>query len=269
MTIKTAAPFSAEAWRARLIAILLWSLMAAGFGSAGWVYGVRPIAVMVQDWRLAQDYREVAARVVGSSVALPGGGTHSVIAAQYEIEGKTYHTTRLTLADDSARDEPENAGFASSLGPLANTDAKTTVWVNPNDPTQAVVSRFFLDQAILRRVSLALAFTLLALAGVVAALGALGNFGYYRRFDKQKRSWAVTAAICGVVFALRRLLVDPDASWDDVFLDIVLVLELIAWLFIYVTITLLFERDEDKKKNSGKESDSGTPRPARARRRKD
>lgn len=266
--MKTAGLSSANAWRARLIAILLWSLMAAGFGGVGWVFGVRPIVVMVQNWRLAQDYREVEAKIVGSSVPLPNGGTHSVIAAQYEFDGKTFHTSRLTLVDDAARDEPENSSLASSLRSLVNTDAKTTIWVNPNDPAQAVVSRFFTEQAILRRVSLAAAFTLLSLVGIAGMVGALGKFGYYHRFDRQKKSWIIVAVIAAAVYPLRRFLVDPDVNSDYEFFEFIMFLEFGAGLIILVAIKMLFERDRGNQKKEGDESDAGASRPVRVRRKK-
>ena len=262
--VKTGPVFNAETWQARLIATLLWSLMAAGFGGTGWVFGVRPIAVMIHSWQLAQDYREVDAKIVGSSVVLPDGNTHSVVAALYEVDGKPYHTSRLTLVDDSALDEPENVSFANSLGSLANTDAKTKVWVDPNDPAKAVVSRFITDEAILRRASLAIAFTILSLVGLVAAIGAWGNFGYYRRFDNHKRAWIITVPLCAIVFSLRRLFIDPAVDRDNDFFEIAFILECGAGLFLFVAIKLLFERDSENAKNNGNQ-DASTP-PARKKR---
>ena len=243
----TAPVFPPEAWQARLLCVLVWALAAAGFGVTGWMFGVRPIASTVQNWRLAQHYREVDASILTRTTRLADGGTDVAVAASYEVDGKPYVTVRLTPADDDAFDEPESAAVAKSLQSVARMNARTKVWVDAADPRAAVVSRAFPSEMVLRRASLAIAFPVLALMAAVGALGALGNFGYYRRFHKYNRGWVRTALFCAVAFSVRRLFSDAYLDIDDVFFDFTMIMELLGFIFIGASISVLFERDEASK----------------------
>jgi hypothetical protein len=240
--------FSPHDWLTRSIHALLWALVAIGFGGIGWLFGVRPIVATIQNWQAAQHYRELDAKIATRTVRLTDGSKDVAVVVVYDIDGKPYITERLTPADDDAFDEPDNAGVYRSLLPLAKMEATTKVWVDPADPRTAMASRFFPEQMVLRRVSLAIAFPLLSLICAVAALGALGNFGYYRRFHNMKRGWIITAIVCALVFPLRRFLVDADADRDDAFLEFALIMEFIAFVFIFVSISTLFERTDASAK---------------------
>jgi hypothetical protein len=197
----------------------------------------------VSNWRLAQNYREVKAEVVVHKDQIVNGGLDIWYSVVYDVDGKSYYNERLTVLDYFARNEPDNTDVARVLENAYKNKAKISIWVSPGNPATAFVSRDFPFQAVLRRSMLGVAFAVVALAGIVGLVGALFNFGYYRKYLGMTRSWGTTAVVCAVIFPLRLLFVDAHTDYDDAVNDTFFVIEIIAFLFLWGSVSIMFEPD--------------------------
>ena len=192
-------------WTGRLVAVLLWALLATVFGITGWLFALKPLVVAAGNWQLARDYRPVQAKVVTRTGKDSDGSTVNWPAASYEVDGKTYYAERLSVLDDDAPDEPSNADVVKTLE-ASRGDGKTiTVWVSPRKPEIALVSRDLPVQSLWGRAPMGIGFALIALAGVAGALGALVNFGYYRKLYGAAGLWGFSAVWCGFIFPVMLL----------------------------------------------------------------
>lgn len=188
-------------WPKRLLAMVMWALLAAVFGVTGWLFGLEPLSIALGNWQQARDYRAVSAKVVTREGTADDGTLMSWPAASYEVDGKTYLAERLTVLDDDAPDERSNAAVMRTLE-ASRGDMTITVWVSPRRPEIALVSRDLPVQSLWGRVPLGVGFALIALAGLAGAVGALFNFGYYRNLFDSAGAWGFSAAWCGIIFPL-------------------------------------------------------------------
>ncbi len=201
-------------WGKRLLAVLLWSLMALIFGLVAWYFGLKPLLVTVGNWNLARDYQAVDAKVVTRSGKASDGGTASWLAASYEVGGKTYYAERLSVLDDDDPEAIANADVEKTLQASTGEGKTIKVWVSPRKPEIAVVSRDLPVLSLLALTPLALGFSVFALAGFLGAVGALFAFGYYRRLFDAVGLWVFASLWCGFIFPVLMLVMSqPSIEW--------------------------------------------------------
>ena len=202
-----------KSWGARLGTTLIWALFALIFGLTGWTFGLKPVATTLGNGWLARDYQAVDATIVERS-GRDADGEFKWLAARYEVAGKRHETSRMTLLDDDAIDEPANDVMQKSLRQNLASEKPVTVWVSPRDADVAVVSRDLPWRALLPRLPMAIGFTLFALAGVSGVLGALFSLPYYTNQFNAIGLWIFAAIWCAISFAFLRLVTSGgDAEW--------------------------------------------------------
>lgn len=241
----------------QLLAASVWAVAAVVFGVTGWLYGVQPLAIAISNWKLALDYSEVQAKVVTREGKASDGTAVSWLAASYEVSGKTYFAERLSVLDDDSLDEAYNNRVLRWLeSAKRNNNGTINVHVSPRHPEIALVSNDLPFPSLMSRAPLALGFTLLAIVATLGAVGAVFNFGYYRRLSKNKVGWAVTAVLCGLVFPIM-LRVGTDADSGEFTVDALVFLTAIATLVLYAVTSNTLAKDDDGEKATDKVKHGG------------
>ena len=189
-------------WGKRLLAALLWALVALVFGACAWLFGIEPIATALGNWQVAKDYRETDAKVVTRGAKDADGSTVNWVAAEYVVDGKTYLAERMSVLDDDGFDNPVNAAAAQKLESARSANAPAKIWVSPRRPEIALVSRDLPLGALLPRAPMAIGFAFIAIAGVAGFIGALVNFGYYRKLHAASGMWLFAGVWCGFMFPI-------------------------------------------------------------------
>lgn len=189
-------------WGKRLLFALLWAAVALVFGTCGWLFGIEPLATAVGNWQQAKDYREVDAKVVTRSAQDVEGSTANWVAAEYVVDGKTYLAERMTVLDDDGFDNPVNAATARTLEAARSANSTAKIWVSPRKPEIALVSRDLPVGSLLPRAPMAVGFAIIALAGVAGFIGALINFGYYRKLYNAAGMWLFAGLWCAFMFPI-------------------------------------------------------------------
>ncbi len=212
-----------QSWGKRLAAALAWGLMAAVFGFTGWFFALKPVTVAMANWNLARDYKEIPATVV-QRTGTDENGSFYWQAARYEVDGKSYETSRMTVLEDEAIDEPANAVVMKGLDNARNNQKPVTIWVSPRIPEVAVASRDLPIGTLWPRALMGLGFAIFALAGVTGLFGALCGFSYYRRQFDAAGLWGFSAAWCGFIFPITLLV----SQADDVEFFVLFILGLFA-----------------------------------------
>ncbi len=230
-------------WPQRLLAALCWALAAVAFGVTSWLYGLQPLAIAVGNWKLALDYSDVEAKVVTRTRKAPDGTAVSWLAASYEVNGKTYFAERLSVLDDDSLDEAYNNRVLGWLETAQRGNRPINVHVSPRHPEIALVSNDFPLPSLMSRAPLAMGFTLLAGVGLLGAIGAVCNFGYYGRLRKYWKSWAVVATLCAIIFPLM-LQVGTDADSGEFTVDVAVFFTAIAGLVLSVLLHTVVSDDE-------------------------
>ena len=218
-------------WGRRIGAAILWALMAAGFGLVGWFFALQPVTVAVGNWNLARDYKAVPATVV-QRTGSDANGTFYWQAARYEVDGKSYETSRMTVLEDEAIDEPANAAIMKGLDTARSAQKPVTVWVSPRVPEIAVVSRDLPISTLWARALMGVGFSILALAGLTGFFGALCGFDYYRRQFDAAGLWGFSAAWCGFMFPILLLVSQAD--------DVAFFVLVIVGLFALIGVLMLW-----------------------------
>lgn len=222
-------------WGKRIGAAIIWALMAVGFGLVGWFFGLQPVTIALGNWNLARDYKAVPATVV-QRTGSDENGTFYWQAARYEVDGKSYETSRMTVLEDEAIDEPANALVMKGLDSARSAQKPVTVWVSPRIPEIAVVSRDLPIRTLWARALMGVGFLILALAGVTGFFGTLCGFGYYRRQFDAAGLWGFSAAWCGFVFPIM-LLVSQEDDVEFFVLGIVGFFALIGVLMLWGAVS--------------------------------
>lgn len=226
-------------WGARIGVTIFWLSLVLIFGLTGWFFGLKPVSTTVGNWWMARDYQAVHGTVV-ERTGKDADGEFKWLAARYDVGGKTRETSRMTVLDDEAIDEPANDAVQTVLRPNLGTERPVTVWVSPRNPEVAVVSRDLPVMPILARLPLAIGFALFALAGVSGALGALFSLGYYQKQFDVIGLWVFAALWCGFVFPVLMLVLSqtPIETFAVVFVGLfVLIGVLLLWGAVAATIT--------------------------------
>lgn len=199
-----------KTWGVRIGVTIFWLSFVLIFGLTGWFFGLKPLSTTVGNWWLARDYQAVQGTVVERS-GKDADGEFSWLAARYDVGGKVRETSRMTVLDDEAIDEPANDAVQTSLRANLGTEKAVTVWVSPRDPEVAVVARDLPMKPVFARLPLAIGFPLFALAGVSGALGALLSFGYYQKQFDVIGLWVFAALWCGFIFPVLMLVMGAGA----------------------------------------------------------
>jgi hypothetical protein len=221
-----------SSWGKRVLAFLLWGLMAAIFGLCGWFFIMKPVAIATGNWFTARDYQPVPATPIRQT-GKDDAGSFTWYSARYESGGKTYETSRLSVLEDEAIDEPTNAQVMKRLEQAHAANQSTNVWVSPRKPEIALVSRDFpLTRTLVARALVGVGFSLFALAGLAGAIGALTGLGFYRPLFEAAPLWAFGAAWCGFIFPVMILVTnDSNIEWIPMF---------IVGLFVLIGIGILW-----------------------------
>lgn len=228
-----------KSWGARIGVTIFWLLFALIFGSTGWFFGLKPVSTTVGNWWMARDYQAVPGTVV-ERTGKDADGEFKWLAARYDIGGKSRETSRMTVLDDEAIDEPANDAVQAALRPNRGTEKPVTVWVSPRDPEVAVVSRDLPMTPVFARLPMAIGFALFALAGVSGALGALFSFGYYQKQFDVIGLWIFAGLWCGFIFPVLMLVLSQASieTFAVVFVGLfVLIGVLLLWGAVATTIT--------------------------------
>ncbi len=199
-----------KTWGVRLGVTLFWLAFALIFSLTGWFFGLKPLSTTVGNWWMARDYQATPATVV-ERTGKDADGEFKWLATRYDVGGKTRETSRMTVLDDEAIDEPANDDVQTALRRSLGTEKPVTVWVSPRDPEIAVVSRDLPVKPVLARLPIAIGFAIFALAGVTGALGALFSFGYYKKQFDVIGLWGFAGAWCGFIFPVWLMMLS-DAS---------------------------------------------------------
>ncbi len=241
-----------KTWGARIGATIFWLLFGLIFGLTGWFYGIKPLTTTVGNWWLARDYRATPATVV-ERTGKDADGEFKWLATRYDVGGTTRETSRMTVLDDEAIDEPANDAVQTALRPNLGTEKPVTVWVSPRDPEVAVVSRDLPITPVFSRLPMAIGFALFALAGVSGALGALFSFGYYQKQFDVIGLWVFAAAWCGFIFPVL-LMVMAAGSIEWFVVAIVGLFALIGVFMLWgaVTATITGKGGEGFRMRGGK-----------------
>ena len=247
-------------WGNRLLFALLWATVALVFGAFGWLFGIEPLATAVGNWQQAKDYREVDAKVVTRSGQDADGTTASWVAAEYVVDGKTYLAERMSVLDDDGFDNPVNAAAAQTLEVARKANYTVKIWVSPRKPEIALVSRDLPVGALLPRAPMAIGFALIALAGVAGFVGALLNFGYYRKLYNAAGMWLFAGVWCGFIFPILLLVTSEKEVefWIVVFVGF---FALIGVLLLWSAVSSSFTGNVSAMKIG---SSSGSKLPASA-----
>ncbi|GEM_PF-1334460 len=226
-------------WGARIGVTIFWLSFVLIFGLTGWFFGLKPVSTTVGNWWMARDYQAVQGTVV-ERTGKDADGEFKWLAARYDVGGTTRETSRMTVLDDEAIDEPANEAVQTALRPNLSAEKPVTVWVSPRNPEVAVVSRDLPMTPILARLPMAIGFALFALAGVSGALGALFSFGYYQKQFDVIGLWVFAALWCGFIFPVLMLVLSQASieTFAVVFVGLfVLIGVFMLWGAVAATIT--------------------------------
>lgn len=242
-------------WSKRFLAALLWALMAAVFGLCGWFFMLKPVATATGNWFTARDYQPVQATAI-KQTGTDSDGTFTWYSARYDVGGKTYETSRLSVLDDEAIDEPTNAEVMKRLAQAQAANQPTGIWVSPRKPEIAVVSREFpMTTPLVMRTLISVGFAIFALAGVAGVIGALTGLGFYRSLFEAAPLWGFAAAWCGFIFPTL-LLITNDGNFEWVAALIVGLFALIGVGVMWAAIAVSFGGSANSY-TAGKMSKSG------------
>lgn len=224
-------------WFKRARATVVWALMTALYGFTGWWFAAKPISVALGNWHIAADYQAVQGTVITQTAKDREGNGYQWRAARYDVAGKSYVADRYTVLDDDDIDVPANAAVAKQLEVAQRDQQPVTVWVSPRKPEIGVLSRDLPTAALLPRVPMALAFGLIALAGLAGTLGALPNLPYYRNLHSAAGAWGFSAAWCGFIMPML-MIVGDQPRVETIALVFVGLFALIGLLVIWSAVSM-------------------------------
>jgi hypothetical protein len=129
----------------KFLATLFALVFALGFTVGGIVAGVLPMYQQLSGWWKASSYVPVTATVLSAELKTYSGKTPTYqVLAQfgYEYQGRNYVSSRINLAGGRS----DNVGsyqkdMFQRLLAARNSAAPVSVWVNPQQPEQAVYDR--------------------------------------------------------------------------------------------------------------------------------
>lgn len=202
------------------ISVLLFSgLFALVFGAGGWFAGVMPLARTLHAAWLVQSWQPVPAQVVSSSLSVSagckGGSTYKAqVRYRYRAaNGQEHESGRIGLDPSGGSD---NIGewqrdWSERLAMARDRGEAVTAWVNPDDPSEAVLDRSIRWPLLIFRLPFAFVFTGVGLVAAwvfVRALTGAGNQGVAAAGARSSASkgqaalWLFALFWCGISFPL-------------------------------------------------------------------
>ncbi len=206
--------------------------MAAVFAISAWFFALQPLAVAYGNWWMARDYQVVEASVVERKGS-DANGSFNWYAARYERGGHDYETHRLTVLDNEDIDERSNAVVFKSLANAYQAKQPMNVWVSPRKPEVAIVTRDLPIASLWARWPIAIGFFVLAIAGLLGALGRAFSLSYYPRMADAAGLWLFSSLWCAFIFPMLLLVVLAEENPPGVLVVVIGVFALIGGLFIY------------------------------------
>lgn len=222
--------------KVRTWACVGWCAMALIFGLIGWFFAIKPIAFATGNWQQTRDYQLTPA-TVAQRTGKDAEGEFKWYAAQYRVGERLHETARLTILDDEDIDEPSNEAVLKTLEDAFSRKQPVNVWVSPRKPEIAVVSRDLPVRSLWARIPMAIVFSIFTVAGVMGALGCIGNFAYYRRMIDASGAWIFAALWCGFVYPMMAL-VGSSKGGDGIAVAVIGFFALIGALILYVAVTV-------------------------------
>jgi len=227
-----------QSWGKRLLAFLLWSLLATIFGVCGWFFMLNPVATAVGNWSLARDYQSVQGEVIART-GQDAGGSFTWYSVRYAVAGRNYDTSRLSVLEDEAIDEPYNATVFKRLEQAKATGKTVDVWVSPRLADVALLSRDLPVARLWPKALVGTGFAIFALAGLAGMVGAFTRFAWYGRLVEAAPMWGFAGAWCGFIFpVMMMVLSDSSVEWVPALMVglFVLIGVLLMWAAINITL---------------------------------
>jgi hypothetical protein len=156
----------------RIAASLIWMLLALIMGACAWFFALEPIAVMAGNYLQSRDYTAVPAQIE-KRTARDAEGSFEYLLARYEVGGRSYETTRLSLVDSDAVDQVSNARVMRDVLSRLGQGDRAQVWVSPRRPDIALMSIDLPWRSIWPRLPMAIGFSLFALSALLRVANAL------------------------------------------------------------------------------------------------
>ena len=155
----------------RGVLLVFCAVFAVLFTAVGYWAGLRPLASTLQAALSVQSWQPVPAQVLDAQIrkhaGSEGGTAYQVLVRyRYEIAGKSYESQRVGLDPQAGAD---NVGdwqerWFQTLHQAQQQGRPITVWVNPAQPSQALVDPSIRWRLQIFRLPFALVFTGVGLA---------------------------------------------------------------------------------------------------------
>ena len=150
--------------KSKVIVILSAFIFAVAFGVVGW-FGVASLAAQLQGWVKAQAWQQVPATVVEAELikTQDEGTTYRATARyRYQVNGKTYESTRVGFGEGSDNLGTWQEDKYNHLALAKRSEEPINVWVDADNPMQAVIDRAIRWEAIALTIPFATLFPLVS-----------------------------------------------------------------------------------------------------------
>lgn len=130
---------------ARLGALLFSAVFAIAFGLGGYQFGLKPLVQTLQTALQVRGWQPVQAEVLSAELrthSSSDGPTYEVQARyRYQVAGRDYESTRVGLDAQGNRDNIDewHREWVARLKDAQAKGQRVTAWVNPRDPSQALI----------------------------------------------------------------------------------------------------------------------------------
>jgi Protein of unknown function (DUF3592) len=214
----------------KLFSLCIAALFAAAFGMGGLMAGVFPLihtakqVWAVQSWQVAQS--TIKSVELDRRRGNRGGATFIVKANySYVFAGREFSGTRVGLSDSTSSD---NIGdwhqtWFNRLSEAKKTERSVAVWINPENPQQAVLDPNVRWPLVMFQLPFALLFTSVGLVAAFVFVSVLlnrpvllgGLFASSRRrpVSDKTMAWVLSFAWCGLSFPFAALVWMTPGNW--------------------------------------------------------
>lgn len=172
-------------------------LLALPFAAVG--LGVLCLSVVptLHDWTRMQSWRPVEAHLEAAALqhhrGSKGGSTQSVEARyRYSVGGREFHGERVAIADGADNVGDFQSELGAALEDALRQERAITVWVNPDDPAEAIIDRSLRPGLLALKLVFVVAFGGVGF-GVLYALWRTRRARYRRDADAPARTAAAAA----------------------------------------------------------------------------
>ena len=213
----------------RGVLVVFCAVFAILFTAVGYLAGLRPLASTLQAALSVQSWQPVPAQVLDAQIrkhaGSEGGTTYQVLVRyRYEVAGKSYESQRVGLNPQAGAD---NVGdwqerWFQTLHQAQQQGRPITVWVNPAQPSEALVDPSIRWRLQIFRLPFALVFTGVGLAAGWMLWRLLSGRDAKAPEDSPPNPltnshwglWAFTLFWCGISFPMAALFwSDARAPW--------------------------------------------------------